>query len=117
MSHTNRSILEKANAAIRNGNFDGFLSYCTEDICWDMVGGEKFQGRAAVRDWMQKTYVEPPVFDIENSVEEEDRLVVYGKIEVIGANGTPVRSRYCDVWRIRDGRLAELQAYAVEIEN
>jgi ketosteroid isomerase-like protein len=38
MSDKNKAILESANAAIAEGNNDGFLSFCADDIEWTFVG-------------------------------------------------------------------------------
>jgi ketosteroid isomerase-like protein len=33
------------------------------------------------------------------------------------ATGKVMHSTYCDVWRIRDGKLAELRAFVVEVRG
>mgnify|MGYP002777226085 FL=1 len=38
MSENNKAILEQANAAIAQGNYEGFLSFCTDDTEWTFVG-------------------------------------------------------------------------------
>lgn len=116
MPQSNRSILEAANSAIKEGDFDGFLSHCAEDIHWDMVGDELIEGKTAVKRWMERTYVNPPKFSAENFISEDNRLAVFGKIEITDKNGASTHFRYCDVWQIRDGKLADLKAYAVKID-
>ena len=56
----NKLILEQANAAIAAGDFEGFLSFCTEDTTWTFVGDRTLAGKAAVREWMAAAYKEPP---------------------------------------------------------
>lgn len=60
MSMTNKEILEHANAAITKGDFEGFLTLCTEDTAWTFEGDRSLRGKAAVRQWMRATYQEPP---------------------------------------------------------
>jgi len=38
MSEKNKTTLQKANAAISEGDVEGFLSFCTDDIEWTAVG-------------------------------------------------------------------------------
>ena len=48
MSDKNKAILEEANAAIAQGNYEGFLSFCTDDTEWTFVGDRTLKGKAAV---------------------------------------------------------------------
>jgi ketosteroid isomerase-like protein len=109
-----KAILQAANAAIANGDIEGFLKYCTDDIEWTMIGDVTVHGKAAVRAWMHETYVHPPKFTVTNMIAEGELLAVYGDITVTDANGKPTHYDYCDVWRFRDGQLAVLRAYAVQ---
>ena len=38
MSFNNKEVLLKANAAVTEGDNDGFLSLCTEDVNWEFIG-------------------------------------------------------------------------------
>ena len=117
MIQNNKATLEKANAAISKGNFDGFLEFCVDDIIWNMIGDESLKGKESVREWMRRTYTTPPDFNAERWIIEGNMLAVMGNITLKTADGKSVRSKYCDVWRFRDGKMAELNAYAVEIEK
>lgn len=112
MSEANKRVLEQANAAITQGDFDGFLRHCTEDTEWTFVGDRTLRGKAEVRRWMEETYKEPPRFRVERLVADGDSLVAIGEITLV-EEGRPADHRYCDVRRLRDGKLAELQAFVV----
>ncbi|MEH1994067.1 nuclear transport factor 2 family protein [Nostoc sp.] len=58
MSDKNKAILEEANAAIAEGNNEGFLSCCTDDTEWTFVGDKTLKGKEAVRQYMAMTYIE-----------------------------------------------------------
>lgn len=115
MSLDNKTILEKANAAITNGDHEGFLSFCTEDTEWTFVGDKTLQGKEAVRQYMAKAYVEPPKFKVENLIAEGDFLSAIGKISMKNEDGITVDYYYCDVWRFNNGKMAELKAFVIEI--
>lgn len=113
MSELNKSVLRKANAAVRAGDNEGFLALCVDDILWSTIGGETLRGKQAVRAWMAKEYVEPPEFDVRHLISEGEFLVALGNIVAKDSGGKPVRYAYSDVWRLRDGKLAELNAYII----
>lgn len=117
MTLSNKAILEKANAAITLGDNDGFLIYCTEDTEWTFVGDKTLKGKGAVREYMATAYVEPPQFTVENLIAEGDFVTVIGKINMKNEQGKLVNYSYCDVWRFRDGKMAELQAFVIATDN
>ena len=114
MSKTHKEILEQANAAIAAGDFEGFLAHCTEDTEWTFEGDQTLRGKAAVRQWMEATYREPPRFKVDRMIAEGDFLVALGEITLKNEEGEATRHVYCDVWRFRDGLMAELRAFVTE---
>lgn len=117
MSKSNKFVLETANEAISAGNIEGFLSLCTQDIEWTTVGKETINGKDAVRQWMKAVYVEPPKFSVTDLIAEDDLVTAIGQIAVKDDQGKLVHSFYCDVWRFRDGRMAQLRAFVVDIDG
>jgi ketosteroid isomerase-like protein len=113
----NKAILEKANAAITAGDYEGFLSFCTDDTEWTFVGDQTLRGKEAVRQYMATEYVEPPKFMVENLIAEGDFVTALGKISMKDESGRIVDYTYCDVWRFRDGKMAELKAFVIEKES
>jgi len=113
MPENHKEILKKANAAIGRGDYEGFLRYCTDDTKWTFVGERTLKGKEAVRQWMASTYKEPPQFEVHRMVAEGDFVIAMGEISLKNEAGTTARHAYCDVWRFRDGRMAELQAFVI----
>lgn len=111
-----QEILESANAEMAAGNPEGFLAFCTDDIHWEMVGDTVLVGKAAVLAWAKRTYaVAPPQFTTDLWIVQKEWLAVHGEITVQDPQRGPIHSRYCDLWRIRDDKLAELRAFAIEV--
>lgn len=117
MNSDNKAILEKANARITEGDNEGFLSFCTDDTEWTFVGDRTLRGKEAVRRYMAEAYLEPPKFTMENLIAEGEFLTAIGKISMKNEAGKMVNYSYCDVWRFRDGKLAELKAFVIKIER
>lgn len=110
----NKTTLQKANACVSRGDYDGFLEYCTEDTKWIFVGEQVLRGKAEVRQYMAEAYIEPPKFEVETLVAEGDFVTAVGTISMKNENGKTITYDYCDVWRLRNGRLAELRAFVIE---
>ena len=117
MNTTNKQILEEANAAITKGDYEGFLISCTDDTTWTFVGEQTLQGKEAVREYMAATYLEPPKFMVEQLIAEGDFVTALGKIDMKDATGEMASYAYCDVWRFRDGKMAELTAFVIEAKE
>ena len=117
MSDDNKAILTRANAANERGDYEGFLAHCTDDAVWEFVGDRILRGKQAVRQYMADTYRQPPRFTVERMIAEGDWVTVLGEIELPDTAGRPVRYAYCDVWRFRDGKLAELKAFVITINE
>lgn len=114
MSETHKAVLTKANEAITKGDFEGFLAFCTDDTEWTFVGDRTLKGKDAVRRYMAETYREPPVFRVDHLIAEGDFLTALGAITLKDEDGKATDYAYCDVWRFRDGRMAELQAFVID---
>jgi ketosteroid isomerase-like protein len=61
-------------------------------------------------------YLEPPKFDVENLIAEGDFVSAIGKIRMKDEGGKVTDYSYCDVWRFRDGKMAELKAFVIKIK-
>jgi ketosteroid isomerase-like protein len=110
----NKTILEQANAAITAGDYEGFLAHCTDDTQWTFVGEQTLRGKPAVRQWMATAYQEPPRFKVEQLIAEADFVTALGTILLPDAQGRLMEHAYCDVWRFRAGKLAELRAFVIK---
>jgi uncharacterized protein (TIGR02246 family) len=113
MTVYNKQVLEQANAAITKGDYEGFLSFCTEDTRWTFVGEQTLDGKQAVREYMAKVYLEPPSFKVAQLIAEDDFVTAIGQISMNDKDGKAVDYAYCDVWRLREGKLHELKAFVI----
>lgn len=116
MSDQNKATLEQANAAIKKGDHEGFLSHCQEDLVWTAVGQDSLKGKSEVRDWMRQNYIDPPQFTVAELIAEGDLVAALGTIQV-EIDGVSRTHSYCDVWRFRHGKMAELRAFVVPEGN
>lgn len=116
MSENNKATLMKGNAAIAAGDNEGFLVHCTGDTKWMFVGDRTLKGKKAVRRWMKIAYEKPPRFKVTRLIADHDFVVAMGEITLKGEDGKDARHSYCDVWRFRRGKMAELRAFVVKVK-
>lgn len=81
------------------------------------MGDRTLNGKDAVRQWMAERYGEPPVFKVESMIAEGDFVTAIGEITLKNDDGKAVDHSCCDVWRFRDGRMAQLQAFVIETDT
>lgn len=114
MHLSNKSILLNANRAVSEGDNEKFLSYCTDDVKWEFVGDVILEGKDAVRQYMQETYIDPPQFKVENLIEESEHITAIGQISLKDKDGNLIDYAYCDVWKLSNGKLSELKAFVIK---
>ncbi|WP_219222740.1 nuclear transport factor 2 family protein [Pedobacter antarcticus] len=116
MIENNKEILTKANAAVSDGDYERFLSFSADDVVWTFIGEETLEGKEAVRQYMLRTYLEPPKFKIDNLIAEGDFVTAVGEISIKDKDGKTNHYLYCDFWRFSGGKMAELKAFVVKKE-
>ena len=99
------------------GNTEGFLAFCSDDTEWTYVGDTTLRGKDAVRQYLAATNPEPPRFTVTDLIAEGDFLTALGDITTKDENGQDVLHSYCDVWRFRDGKIAELRAFVIRAKT
>ena len=114
MSANHKTILLKGNAAIAEGDHEGFLALCTDDTEWTFVGEQSLQGKEAVRQYMAATYLEPPHVTVDYLIADGDLLTAVGEITMKDKDGKATHYAYCDVWRFRGDKMAELRAFVIK---
>ena len=116
MSVKNKEIVEKVNASFAEGGMEGFLSFCADDVVWTMVGNKTVKGKQGIREWMASMDMEPPKFTVDNIIAEGDFVTAYGNMTMKEKDGKTAPYAYCDIYRFRDGKIAELNSYVVKTE-
>ena len=110
----NKAILGWANAAVAGGDYEEFLSFCSDDTEWTFVGDRTLRGKEAVRRYMVSTYIEPPKFTVANLVAEGEFLTVLGEITLMDDDRKLVDYSYCDVWRFSGEKIVGLKAFVIK---
>ena len=116
MPSRNKEIVEKVNASFAANNLEGFLTHCADDVEWTMVGEKTCKGKVAIREWMKVMPAEPPVFTVATLIAEGDLVMAQGDMTMNEKDRKAVPYSYCDIYRFRGDKIAELKSYVIKTE-
>ena len=114
---TTIGIVQRYNESFNKGDVDGVMAAMTGDCVVEMPippsDGSRFQGQEAVRalwqDFFQSTSnIE---FATEDMFASGDRRLVQWLFTWVGQDGQPGRVRGVDLFKLRDGKVAEKLVY------
>lgn len=115
-SDSTRAVVDKFNDAFNRHDVDGVMKLMTEDCIFENTNpppdGARLEGASAVRAYWQKFFTNNPdaKFETEEMIVSGDRCVVrwiYRKTK----DGKPWHLRGVDVFKVRDGKVAEKLSY------
>jgi len=110
--------VERFNQAFNRHDVDAVMAAMTEDCVFENTfpppDGERFEGQAAVRAFWEAFFLSSPgaVFEVEELFATGDRCVVRWRYRwAPDVEGTPGHIRGVDLFRVRDGKVAEKLSY------
>ena len=110
-------VIEKFNGALNRHDVPAVMALMTKDCIFDNTypppDGERFEGQEAVRRFWEEFFRSSPdaVFKSEEMVTLGDRCVIRWRYEWTSTDGSRGHVRGVDVFRVRDGKVAEKLAY------
>lgn len=116
LTDSTRAVIEKFNEAFNRHDADAVMRLMTDDCIFENTNpppdGARLEGAAAVRAYWQKFFTNNPDarFETEDMIVSGDRCVVrwiYRKAK----DGKPWHLRGVDVFKVRDGKVAEKLSY------
>jgi ketosteroid isomerase-like protein len=116
MSESTRTVIEQFNEAFNRHDVDAIMRCMTEDCVFENTrpapDGTRITGHAAVRGFWEDFFQRSPQahFETEDLAVFDDRCVVLWKYTWL-RDGRPGYVRGVDVFRVRDGKVAEKLSY------
>jgi len=110
------AVIDRFNAAFNRRDVDAVMALMTEDCVFENTrpapNGTRLVGQAAVRAFWEDFFRRSPHahFETEELLTSGDRCVVRWVYTWV-RDGTPGRVRGVDVFRVRDGKVAEKLSY------
>jgi ketosteroid isomerase-like protein len=122
MQETNRTTatheaLQRFNDAFARHDVDAVMAAMTDDCLFENTSpapdGERYVGQAAVRAFWERFFAASPhaTFTTEDMFVTEDRALVCWRYEWVEQDGKRGHVRGVDVFRVRDGKVAEKLSY------
>ncbi|MEZ4619678.1 MAG: nuclear transport factor 2 family protein [Caldilineaceae bacterium] len=111
------AAIQRFNEAFNRHDVDAVMAAMTEDCVFENTSpppdGERYAGQAAVRAYWEQFFAASPhaIFDTEDIFAGGDRCVVCWRYRWIEQDGKAGHIRGVDVFRVRDGKVAEKFAY------
>ena len=116
MTTNTLETIERFNEAFNRHDIEAVMAMFTEDCVFDNTSpppdGERHEGQAAVRAFWERFFASSPDahFEAEDIFAAGDRCTVRWRYTWRGAGGTG-HVRGVDVFRVRDGKVAEKLSY------
>jgi ketosteroid isomerase-like protein len=110
-------VIERFNEAFNRQDIDEVMALMTEDCVFErtspMPDGERYEGQLAVRGYWENYFPMWPGarLDAEEFIEVGDRCIVRWVFRWPANEGGTDHVRGVDVFRVRDGKVAEKLAY------
>ncbi|MFN2581822.1 MAG: nuclear transport factor 2 family protein [Candidatus Dormibacteria bacterium] len=109
-------VVRRFNEAFGRGDVDAVMALMTDDCVFENTSpspdGERCAGQQAVRAFWDQFFstTDNPHFEAEDEFGAGDRVTVRWRF-TWGSDGTAGHVRGVDIFRIRDGKVAEKLAY------
>lgn len=91
----NQDIFINANKSLAEGKFDEFLTYCSEEIQWNIIGEKSYFGKDELLKYISSAY-DGVMFTTQNYIKENEFVVEFGQI-TFKVNEIHKTSSYCDI--------------------
>jgi ketosteroid isomerase-like protein len=110
-------VIQRFNDAFNRHDVDAVMATMTEDCVFENTtpppDGERYHGQAAVRAFWERFFASSPqaIFETEDMFAGGERCVVCWLYRWVEQDGKRGHVRGVDVFRVRDGKVAEKLAY------
>jgi ketosteroid isomerase-like protein len=112
-----RAVIEAFNDAFNQHDVDAVMALMTDDCLFENTfpspDGERYEGQEAVRGFWERFFASSPNahFAAEDFFVGGDRATVRWRYTWVDDNGGTGHVRGVDVFRVRDGKVAEKLSY------
>ncbi|UKJ07663.1 nuclear transport factor 2 family protein [Solitalea lacus] len=114
-AQSNKELIIRLNEFFALGNVNAFLEYCSEDVRWGMMGTTPLVGIESVREAMTaEEFSEPPIINVRNVIAEGDMVMAEGFMSMKKKDGSTFNADFCDIYKLKEGKIKELNSYVVE---
>ena len=115
----NKQLVLDFYAAGARGDMDACFAMLADDITWTNIGTTRFSGTYSGKEALVAQLLGPLFSQLKSGIASKiERLIAVDDVVVAQTNGsaethdgTPYNNTYCQVIRVRDGKIAEVKEY------
>jgi len=112
----NKKLVQSYMDAFRRTDRPAILGCLTDDVQWWIPGAFDVRGKEAFNEHIVDPGFEgPPDITVDRMVEESDVVVAEGKVSAPRSDGTVMKLVFCDVFEMRDAKIARLVSYLMQL--
>jgi ketosteroid isomerase-like protein len=110
-------VIDRFNDVFNKHDVDAIMALMTDDVVFENTSprpdGERYEGQQAVRGFWERFFSGSPSarFEAEDISAGGDRCTVRWVYHWVDGDGKPGHVRGVDVFRVRDGKVAEKLSY------
>lgn len=114
----NKETVEKYMDGFRKSDHAQILSCLTDDVEWDIPGAFHKVGKPAFDQEIEnEAFMGRPAITIKRLVEENGTVVAEGAVRTQKKTGEFLELAFCDVFIMRDSKIAKLTSYLMELKR
>jgi ketosteroid isomerase-like protein len=114
----NKETVQKYMDAFTRSDHSAILSCLTDDVEWVIPGMFRVRGKAAFdKEIENDAFVGSPAIEVTRLLEEREVVVAEGRVRCARREGGMLNAVFCDVFEMRQARIARLTSYLMEIKD
>lgn len=114
----NKQTVTKYMDGFRGTDHDLILSCLTDDVTWIIPGMFEVQGIDKFAEHIvDEGFAGRPIITVSRLTEENDVVVAEGTVRAPREDGSYLDLAFCDVFEMRDTRIARLASYLVTVSK
>lgn len=107
-----KDIVKEVNKSFEENNHDAFMSHCSDNITWTMVGEEPMRGKDAILRFLEPMKGSPSSkIELINTIQEGYMVASTGMMTMAGKSSS---MHFCDIYRFDGDKIEEMTSYIVD---
>jgi ketosteroid isomerase-like protein len=113
----NKQTVTRYMDGFRATDREQILSCLTEDVAWSIPGMFDVRGKSEfTKHIVDEGFTGKPLITVSRMTEEDDVVIAEGTVRAPREDGGFLDLAFCDVFEMRDGKIARLVSYLVQIK-
>jgi len=114
----NKQTVEKYMEGFRRSDHAMVLSCLINDVEWVIPGMFHIRGKEAFdKEIENEAFVGRPTITVTRMIEEANIVMAEGTVQAARKDGGQLNLVFCDVFEMKDGKIAKLISYLMEIKK